>query len=34
MDEDKPNPLVIASLDRGREVFDKAKRGEPFKLKA
>lgn len=33
MDEDRPNPLAIAALERGREVFNKAKKGEAFKLK-
>ena len=31
MDEDKLNPLAM--LERGREVFNKAKRGETFTLK-
>lgn len=33
MNDDKPNPLAIATLERGREVFNKTKRGEAFKLK-
>ena len=33
MDEDRPNPLAMAALERGREVFNKAKKGEAFKLK-
>lgn len=33
MDEDKPNPLALAALARGREISDKVKKGEAFKLK-
>lgn len=33
MDEDKPNPLALVALARGREISDKVKKGEAFKLK-
>jgi hypothetical protein len=33
MNEDKPNPLALAALARGREISDKVKKGEAFKLK-
>ena len=33
MDEDKPNPLAMAALERGREVYNRAKKGEVFKLR-
>ena len=33
MSEDKPNPLALAALARGREISEKIKKGEAFKLK-
>jgi len=33
MQEDKPNPAALASLERGREVLAKMKRGETFSLR-
>lgn len=32
MQEDKPNPAAIASLERGRKIKEKMDRGEKFKL--
>jgi len=33
MNEDKTNPLALAALARGREIREKIKKGEAFKLK-
>jgi hypothetical protein len=33
MNEDKANPLALAALARGREISEKIKKGEAFKLK-
>jgi hypothetical protein len=33
MNEDKTNPLALAALAHGREIKEKIKKGEAFKLK-
>ena len=33
MNEDKANPLALAALARGREISEKIKKGEAFKMK-
>ncbi len=33
MNEDKVNPLALAALARGREINERIKKGEAFKLK-
>lgn len=33
MNEDKPNPLALTALARGRVISEKVKKGEAFKLK-
>ena len=33
MNEDKPNPLALATLARGREIIEKTNKSEAFKLK-
>lgn len=33
MNEDRPNPLALAALVRGREISEKINKGEAFKLK-
>ena len=33
MNEDKANPLAVAALAHGREISEKIKKGEAFKLK-
>ncbi|MDD2723435.1 MAG: hypothetical protein PHH59_05335 [Methylovulum sp.] len=33
INEDKPNPLALAALARGRAISEKINKGEAFKLK-